>query len=89
VVACRKSVVYRASAAPSSAAPRIPCAGLGVNLARIVTVTLATGIPEEIVRSVNLNYFNPAGVDIAAYQADPDTFFTAQRASQRWRLGSR
>jgi len=39
-----------------------------------VTVTLATGIPEEVVRSVNLNYLNPAEVDIAAYQADPDTY---------------
>jgi hypothetical protein len=36
-----------------------------------VTVTLATGIPEEVVRSVNLNYLNPADVDIAAYHADP------------------
>jgi hypothetical protein len=32
-----------------------------------VTVTLATGIPEEIVRSVNLNYLDPDTVDIAAY----------------------
>ena len=39
-----------------------------------VTVTLATGIPEEVVRSVNLNYLDPATVDIAAYEADPDTF---------------
>jgi lactate racemase len=30
-------------------------------------VTLATGIPKEVVRSVNLNYLNPATVDIAAY----------------------
>lgn len=39
-----------------------------------VTVTLATGIPEEVVRAVNLNYLDPASVDIAAYEADPDTF---------------
>jgi hypothetical protein len=88
MVACRKSVVYRASAASSSAAPRIPCAGLGVNLARIVTVTLATGSPEEVVRSVNLNYFNPADVDIAAYQADPDTFVEPHAGEVLYRLGS-
>ena len=39
-----------------------------------VTVTLATGIPEEAVRAVNLNYLDPASVDIAAYEADLDTF---------------
>jgi len=39
-----------------------------------VTVTLATGIPEEVVRRVNLNYLDPATVDVAAYAADPDTF---------------
>ena len=39
-----------------------------------VTVTLATGIAEDVVRSVNLNYLDPASVDLAAYEADPDTF---------------
>jgi len=39
-----------------------------------VTVTLATGIPEDVVRSANLNYLDPAAVDVAAYEADPDTF---------------
>jgi nickel-dependent lactate racemase len=39
-----------------------------------VTVTLATGIPEQVVRSVNLNYLDPASVDIDAYDADPATF---------------
>ncbi len=39
-----------------------------------VTVTLATGIPEEVVQSINLTYLDPATVDIAAYAADPDTF---------------
>ena len=38
-----------------------------------VTVTLATGIPEDVVRAVNLDYLDPASVDIAAYEADPDT----------------
>jgi hypothetical protein len=53
-----------------------------------VTVTLATGIPEEIVRSVNLNYLNPADVDIAAYQADPDTFVEPHAGEVLYRLGS-
>jgi nickel-dependent lactate racemase len=38
-----------------------------------VTVTLATGIPEDVVRAINLNYLDPASVDVAAYEADPDT----------------
>lgn len=53
-----------------------------------VTVTLATGIPEEVVRSVNLNYFNPAGVYIAAYQADPDTVVEPHAGEVLYRLGS-
>ena len=38
-----------------------------------VTVTLATGIPEAVVRGANLDYLNPAEVDVAAFEADPDT----------------
>ncbi|GAA0622213.1 DUF2088 domain-containing protein [Kribbella sandramycini] len=38
-----------------------------------VEVTLATGIPENIVRRANLNYLDPSTVDLAAYEADPDT----------------
>ena len=38
-----------------------------------VTVTLATGIPREVVESISLNYLDPAGVDLAAFEADPDT----------------
>lgn len=38
-----------------------------------VTVTLATGIPEERVRAVNLDYLDPAEVDPVAWGADPDT----------------
>src|SRR5688500_1905041 len=53
-----------------------------------VTVTLATGIPEEVVRSVNLNYLNPADVDIPAYQADPDTFVEPHAGEVLYRLGS-
>ena len=38
-----------------------------------VTVTLATGIPREIVEKISLNYVDPAEVDIAAFEADEDT----------------
>jgi lactate racemase len=51
-----------------------------------VTVTLATGIPEDVVRSVNLNYLDPATVDIAAYQADPDTFVEPHAGEVLYRL---
>jgi lactate racemase len=40
------------------------------------------------VRSVNLNYLNPADVDIAAYQADPDTFVEPHAGEVLYRLGS-
>ncbi|MCT1460073.1 lactate racemase domain-containing protein [Aestuariimicrobium sp. p3-SID1156] len=38
-----------------------------------VTVTLATGIPREVVEKINLRYLDPAEVDIAALMDDPDT----------------
>jgi lactate racemase len=53
-----------------------------------VTVTLATGIPEEVVRSVNLNYLDPAEIDIAAYEADPDTFVEPHAGEVLYRLGT-
>jgi lactate racemase len=51
-----------------------------------VTVTLATGIPEEQVRAVNLNYLDPATVDIDAYAADPDTFVEPHAGEVLYRL---
>jgi lactate racemase len=51
-----------------------------------VTVTLATGIPEAVVRSVNLSYLDPASVDIAAYEADPDTFVEPHAGEVLYRL---
>jgi hypothetical protein len=51
-----------------------------------VAVTLATGIPEDVVRAVNLNYLDPASVDIAAYQADPDTFVVPHAGEVLYRL---
>lgn len=38
-----------------------------------VTVTLATSIPKDVVEAYNLKYMDPAEVDIAAMEADPDT----------------
>ena len=38
-----------------------------------MTVTLATGIPEDVVRAVNLDYLDPAEVDVEAWAADPGT----------------
>lgn len=51
-----------------------------------VTVTLATGIPEDVVRSVNLNYLDPATVDIAEYEADPETFVEPHAGEVLYRL---
>ncbi len=51
-----------------------------------VIVTLATGIPADVVRSVNLNYLDPAEVDIAAYEADPDTFVEPHAGEVLYRL---
>ncbi len=51
-----------------------------------VTVTLATGIPEDVVRSVNLNYLDPASIDIAACEADRDTFVVHDAGEVLFRL---
>jgi lactate racemase len=55
-----------------------------------VTVTLATGIPEDVVRAVNLAHLDPASVDLAAFDADPDTFVVphAGEVLHRLRPGS-
>lgn len=49
-----------------------------------VTVTLATGTSEEVVRTVN--YLYPASLDLAAYQADPDTFVVPHAGEVLYRL---
>ena len=51
-----------------------------------VTVTLATGIPEERVRAVNLDYLNPAEVDAQAWAADPDTLVVPRAGEDLFRL---
>ncbi len=51
-----------------------------------VTVTLATGIPEEVVRSVNLDYLDPAGIDLAAWADEEGTLVVRGAGEQLYRL---
>jgi nickel-dependent lactate racemase len=51
-----------------------------------VTVTLATGIPEDVVRSVNLDYLDPAAVDVAAFESDPETMVVPEAGEVLFRL---
>jgi nickel-dependent lactate racemase len=51
-----------------------------------VTVTLATGIPEDVARSINLDYLDPAAVDPAAWAADPDTLVVHDAGEDLYRL---
>jgi hypothetical protein len=51
-----------------------------------VTVTLATGIPEHVVRAANLDYLDPASVDPAAFAADPGTLVVPQAGEVLFRL---
>ena len=51
-----------------------------------VTVTLATGIPEDQVRAINLDYLDPAEVDPAAWVADPDTLVVPRAGEVLYRL---
>ncbi len=51
-----------------------------------VTVTLATGIPEDVVRSINLDYLDPAEVDPTVWAADPDTLVVPDAGEDLYRL---
>jgi nickel-dependent lactate racemase len=51
-----------------------------------VNVTLATGIPEEVCRAVNLGYRDPATIDVAAFTADPDTLVVPRAGEVLFRL---
>jgi nickel-dependent lactate racemase len=51
-----------------------------------VNVTLATAIPEETVRRANLGYLSPMDVDLAAYEADPETFIVPNAGEVLFRL---
>ena len=51
-----------------------------------VTVTLATGIPEDVVRAANLDYLDPASVDLDRLGAHPDTLVVPQAGEVLFRL---
>ena len=51
-----------------------------------VRVTLATGIPEEVVRSVNLHYRDPATVDVREWEADPEALVVPDAGEVLYRL---
>ena len=51
-----------------------------------VTVTLATGIPEELTRRIGLDHLDPATVDLAAMRSDPETLFVAEAGEVLYRL---
>ena len=51
-----------------------------------VTVTLATSIPEAVVRQANLSYLDPANVDVAAFEADAGTLVLPQAGEVLFRL---
>lgn len=51
-----------------------------------VDVTLATGIPEQVCRTAGLGYLDPATVDVAAFEADPDTLVVPRAGEMLFRL---
>ncbi len=51
-----------------------------------VTVTLATGIGEDLTRAVNLDYLDPAEVDPARWAADPGTLVVPDAGEDLYRL---
>jgi lactate racemase len=51
-----------------------------------VTVTLATAIPEDVVRAANLDHLDPEAVDLDALSADPDTLVVPQAGEVLYRL---
>ena len=53
-----------------------------------VRVTLATGIPEDVVRRANLHYLSPESVDLDALRADPDTLVVDNAGEVLFRLRS-
>ena len=49
-------------------------------------VTLATGIPEEVCRAVNLGYRDPATIDVSDFAADPETLVVPRAGEVLFRL---
>jgi lactate racemase len=54
-----------------------------------VDVTLATGIPEAVVRRANLGYLDPASFDLTQYENDPETLVIPNAGEILHRLRSR
>ncbi|MGC8513360.1 MAG: lactate racemase domain-containing protein [Acidimicrobiales bacterium] len=54
-----------------------------------VTVTLATGIPEKVVRSVNLDYLDPSTIDLAAWAGEEGSLVVRGAGEQLYRLSSK
>ena len=49
-------------------------------------VTLATGIPEDVVRHANLGYLAPETVDLTTWLADPDALVVPDAGEVLYRL---
>ncbi len=54
-----------------------------------VKVTLATQIPREVCESINLGYRDPASIDIAAWEADPEAFVVPNAGEVLYRVRPR
>jgi nickel-dependent lactate racemase len=52
-----------------------------------VTVTLATGIPEDMVRRANLGYLDPRAVDVSTWERDQDALVVHDAGEVLYRLG--
>jgi nickel-dependent lactate racemase len=51
-----------------------------------VTVTLATAIPEDVARAINLDYLDPARVDPPVWATDPHTLVVPDAGEDLYRL---
>ena len=51
-----------------------------------MTVTLATGIAPDVVRSIGLDHLDPDAVDLEAWRADPDALIVEQAGEVLHRL---
>jgi lactate racemase len=58
----------------------------GVTERQRVTVTLATSIPEDVVRRANLGYLAPDAVDVERWEADPDALVVPDAGEVLYRL---
>lgn len=54
-----------------------------------ITVTFAVSIPEELVRSCNVGYRDPASVDVDAFERDPGTLVVRNAGEVLYRLRGR